>query len=87
MHLALASTILHYMAKSFRTERLSRGWTLEALAEQCRANGVKADKSHVGHIERGDWAPRPQLREVLCRLLDLPTTYFDRDQRNERRAS
>lgn len=72
------------MAETFRTQRLTRGWTLEALAERCRAKGVKADKSHLGHIERGDWAPRPPLRAVLCELLELPITYFDRDQREQR---
>ncbi|MGH3382351.1 MAG: helix-turn-helix domain-containing protein [Actinoallomurus sp.] len=75
------------MPDTFRTQRLTRGWTLAVLADRCQARGVKTGKGHLSHIERDDWSPRPPLRAVLCELLDLPITYFDRDQRAERQEA
>lgn len=73
------------MTKTFRTQRLKRGWTLEGLARRCRDRGVSASNSQLSKIERDIWGPAPALRAVLAELLDLPITYFDKDQREARR--
>jgi transcriptional regulator with XRE-family HTH domain len=66
------------MRQTFRNQRLSRGWTLRDLAEQCKAKGIpKPSDSNLSVIERGETTPRPALRAVLCDLLDLPIDYFD----------
>lgn len=64
------------MPRTFRTQRLTRGWTLVQLVEQCRAEGAKASTGQLSEIERGLRTPEPALRAALCRLLDLPLTYF-----------
>lgn len=73
------------MTETFRTKRLANGWTLEYLAQQCRERGVYATNSNLSKIERDVWGPSPPLRAVLCSLLDLPITYFDREERERRR--
>lgn len=66
------------MAKTFRNQRLSRGWTLRDLADECERKGIpKPSDSNLSVIERGETTPRPRLRAVLCDLLDLPIDYFD----------
>lgn len=72
------------MTKTFRTQRLANGWTLEVLAQHCRDRGVYATNSQLSKIERDLWAPAPQLRAVLAHLLDLDITYFDPSERDKR---
>lgn len=62
----------------FRDRRLQRGWTLPDLAEQCTAAGVPADDGNLSRIERGVQVPRPQLRAVLAKLLELEIEDFER---------
>lgn len=71
---------LRYMPESFRTQRLAQGWTQEDVAAHARAEGVKASNGQISEIERGLRVPAPKLRIVLCRLLELPITYFDERQ-------
>lgn len=50
------------------------------LSDECAKAGVPAPStSHLSAIERGNVTPRPQLRAVLARLLELPegVKYFD----------
>lgn len=50
------------------------------LSQQCAQEGVPAPStSHLSAIERGRVTPRPPLRAVLARVLDLPggVQYFD----------
>jgi len=61
-----------------RTQRLRLGLTLRQLAEQCANEGVPVSFSNLARIERGEWIPRPQLRAVLAKLLDLDVTDFER---------
>jgi len=61
-----------------RTQRLRLGLTLRQLADQCANEGVPVDFSNLARIERGEWNPRPQLRAVLAKLLDLDVTDFER---------
>lgn len=66
------------MRTTFRNQRLSRGWTLRDLAEQCEGKGIpRPSDSNLSVIERGKTTPRPELRAVLCELLALPIDYFD----------
>lgn len=76
---------LRHVTKTFRIQRLANGWTLEDLAQRCREHGVYATNSNLSKIERDIWGPSPPLRAVLCSLLDLPITYFDREERECRR--
>lgn len=70
------------MKKTFRNQRLLRGWTLRDLAGQCEAKGIpRPSDSNLSVIERGKTVPRPELRAVLCELLDLPIDYFDESER------
>lgn len=55
----------------FLTQRLSRGWTLRELAKRCAEKGAPVAFSQLSKIERGIYAPRPNLRAVLAELLDL----------------
>lgn len=73
----MTQTIEDDRRPSFRNRRLSRGWSQAELAEQCAKAGVSVSDSQLSKIERGLWSPRPRLRAVLARLLDLPITYFD----------
>lgn len=75
------------MPQTFRTQRLSRGWTLEALVDHCHAAGVKASTGQLSEIERGCRTPAPALRAALCRLLDLDITYFDQAERDQPQAA
>jgi len=66
------------MRKTFRKQRLERGWSLRRLADECERRGIpKPSDSNLSVIERGIHAPRPELRAVLCELLDLPIDYFE----------
>jgi transcriptional regulator with XRE-family HTH domain len=68
------------MTKTFRDQRLDRGWRLRDLSAECAQEGVPAPStSHLSQIERGRVIPRPPLRAVLARLLDLPggVKYFE----------
>lgn len=55
--------------------RLERGWTCLELAERCAKSGVSVSESQIGRIERGIYAPRPKLRAVLAKLLDLDAAH------------
>lgn len=61
-----------------REQRLRRGWTQEDLARQCAEAGVPVTHSALGKIERGLYVPRPKLRAVLAKLLDLDVSEFER---------
>lgn len=63
---------------SVREQRLRRGWTQEDLARQCAAAGVDVTYSALSKIERGLYVPRPKLRAVLAKLLDLDVAEFER---------
>lgn len=75
------------MRKHFREQRLRRGWTQRELAERCRAEGASADDSNLSKVERGLLNPGTRLRPVLCRLLDLPISYFDADDEQRKEAA
>lgn len=66
------------MSTSFRSERLRRGWTLQQIEEMCRDEGTPITYTQLSRIERGKATPRPALRAVLARLLDLDVAEFDR---------
>lgn len=56
------------------------------LAAECAKEGVpEPSTSHLSAIERGNVTPRPKLRAVLARLLDLPdgVGYFDPEEQRE----
>lgn len=73
------------MRQTFRNQRLRRGWSLRALADECEKRGIpKPSDSNLSVIERGRTVPRPELRAVLSELLDLPIDYFDKDEQPER---
>ncbi|MFE9923304.1 multiprotein-bridging factor 1 family protein [Streptomyces sp. NPDC005774] len=59
--------------------RLRRGMTLQELAEKCAADGAPVSESALSRIERGRQTPRPRLRSVLARVLDLDVDDFDRN--------
>ena len=73
---------LRYMPQTntskIREQRLQRGWTLPELANRCAKAGAPTDDGNLSRIERGLQAPRPQLRSVLARLLELSVEDFDR---------
>lgn len=81
MH-ALVSASLRYMAhvkpKTFREQRLLRGWTLEELAQRCSDAGAPVHYTTLYRIEQGAM-PRPKLLGVLARLLDLDVSDFERE--------
>lgn len=69
------------MSTTFRDQRIARGWRLDDLSDECAKAGVPVrSRSHLSMIERGLVIPRPPLRAVLARLLDLPggVRYFER---------
>lgn len=69
------------MRKTFRNQRLRRGWSLRALADECERRGIsKPSDSNLSVIERGRTVPRPELRAVLCELLALPIDYFEHSE-------
>lgn len=57
--------------------RLRRGMTLLDLAEKCAADGARVSESTLSRIERGVQVPRPKLRSVLARVLELDVDDFD----------
>jgi transcriptional regulator with XRE-family HTH domain len=59
------------MAKTLEGQRLRHGWTIQDLADRCAKEGHKVSIQQLGKIERGVHAPRPGLRAVLARLLEL----------------
>lgn len=61
-----------------RERRLRRGWTQEDLARECAAAGVHVTYSALSKIERGLYTPRPKLRAVLAKLLDLDVAELER---------
>lgn len=61
-----------------REKRLERGWTLDDLARKCREAGVPTSVPNLHRIERTQQVPRPGLRVVLARLLDLNVSDFER---------
>lgn len=61
-----------------KTQRLRKGLTLRQLAEQCADEGSPVDFGQLGRIERGEQVPRPKLRAVLAKLLDLDVMDFER---------
>jgi transcriptional regulator with XRE-family HTH domain len=63
---------------SIRGRRLAKGLTLRDLAAQCAADGAPVHFTQLGRIERGLNSPRPQLRSVLAKVLDLDVEDFDR---------
>lgn len=62
--------------------RIQRGWTLQQLAERCAAAGVPTSVSNLHRIESGTQVPRPGLRVVLAKLLELDVSDFDREAAN-----
>lgn len=54
-----------------RKGRLGLGLTLVELAGRCASEGVSVHHSQLSRIERGVHSPRPQLRLVLARILEL----------------
>lgn len=70
------------MSTTFRDHRIARGWRLRDLSDECTKAGVPVRSvSHLSMIERDLVIPRPPLRAVLARLLDLPegVKYFERE--------
>jgi transcriptional regulator with XRE-family HTH domain len=61
-----------------REKRLQRGWTLDDLAAKCAAEGVPTSVPNLHRIERTQQVPRPGLRAVLAKLLDLDVNDFER---------
>lgn len=66
---------------SVRQRRLQRGWTLSELADRCAGEGVRTAVSNLHRIESGAQVPRPGLRSVLAKLLELKVDDFDRPAR------
>lgn len=64
---------------SIRSSRLAKGMTLRDLAAKCAADGASVHWTQLGRIERGLNAPRPQLRSVLAKVLDLDVEDFERE--------
>jgi transcriptional regulator with XRE-family HTH domain len=64
---------------NLQSKRLERGWTLEALAQQCAAKGTPTAISNLHRIENGKQVPRPRLRATLAQLLGVAVTDFDRE--------
>lgn len=64
-------------ASPVKQGRLKRGMTLQDLAGECAAEGAPVTDSTLSRIERGLQTPRPRLREVLARLLDMDIADFD----------
>lgn len=64
---------------SIRSSRLAKGMTLRDLAAKCTAAGAPVHFTQLGRIERGLNAPRPQLRAVLAKELDLDVDAFERE--------
>lgn len=52
--------------------------TLRDLADRCTDEGAPVSYSQLAKIERGEYAPRPQLRAVLTKVLKLDADHFDR---------
>lgn len=66
---------------SMRDSRLRLGMTLRDLAVQCAREGASVDNSQLSKIERGLHRPRPRLRSVLARILDLDAAAYFEAQR------
>lgn len=64
---------------SIRSQRLTKGLTLRDLAAKCAAAGAPVHWTQLGRIERGLNSPRPQLRSVLAKVLDLDVEDFERE--------
>lgn len=64
-------------ASPVKQGRLKRGMTLADLAGECAAEGASVTDSTLSRIERGLQTPRPRLRGVLARLLELDVADFD----------
>lgn len=45
--------------------------TLRELAEKCTTEGAPVGDSQLSKIERGLYTPRPKLRVVLARVLEM----------------
>lgn len=56
---------------TFKDRRLRRGMSLRALAARCEEEGAPVSNSQLSKIERGLYTPRPRLRAVLARVLDM----------------
>lgn len=50
--------------------------TMEHLAEECRAVGVRVSASEISRIERRIHSPRPVLRRALADLLGVTVADF-----------
>lgn len=64
---------------TIRNARLRLGLTLVELAERCGDEGVKTDNTQLSRYERYLSVPRPRLRAVLSRVLDVDVTDFKVD--------
>lgn len=64
---------------SIRGRRLEKGMTLRDLAARCAADGAPVHFTQLGRIERGLNSPRPQLRAVLAKVLELGVEEFERE--------
>ncbi|MFD3777308.1 helix-turn-helix domain-containing protein [Streptomyces sp. NPDC058612] len=60
-----------------RQRRRDLGLTLVTLSARCASEGVPVHHSQLSKIERGLHPPRPQLRALLARLLELEGAVFD----------
>lgn len=62
-----------------RDQRLRLGLTLRELAARCAAEGTPVDFSQLARIEKGMCVPRPRVRAVLAKVLDIDAaTDFER---------
>lgn len=64
---------------NIRNKRLERGWTLAQLADECTKAGTPTAVNNLSRIESGKQVPRPKLRSVLARILELDINDFDRE--------
>jgi transcriptional regulator with XRE-family HTH domain len=54
--------------------------TLVELADRCAAEGAAVHHSQLSKIERGIHPPRPHLRVVLARILDMKPDAFESNE-------
>ena len=62
---------LKQIGKRVQSARISKNWTLQALASEAQTT-----KSGIFYIENGSRAPSVILMERIAEALDLPYSYF-----------
>lgn len=60
-----------------REQRLRRGWTIKDLAQQCAEAGTATSEANLYRIECEGQIPRPGLRAVLAKILELDVNDFE----------